>query len=40
MSDKICPECGSKFVCDGEKDCWCENAQIHRKEMIINYGPL
>ena len=22
-------------MCEGEKDCWCESAQIHKKELIV-----
>ncbi|HYW94337.1 MAG TPA: cysteine-rich CWC family protein [Bacteroidales bacterium] len=35
MAEKKCPECGSTFMCEGEKDCWCESAQIHKKELIV-----
>ena len=32
--NKKCPKCGAGFRCEGDKDCWCESAQIHKKEMI------
>jgi hypothetical protein len=35
MSLKVCPECKTSFTCEGEKDCWCESYQIHKKEMLI-----
>ena len=35
MTEKTCPSCGKVFVCEGENDCWCENAQIHRKDLIV-----
>jgi len=34
MSKKICPKCGASFSCEGEKDCWCESMQIHKKDML------
>jgi hypothetical protein len=32
---KKCPACGKFFTCHGERDCWCEEVQIHRKEFLI-----
>ena len=34
MATKICPECGRKFTCDGDNDCWCEHSQVLKKDMI------
>lgn len=34
-NQKICPSCQSAFTCEKENDCWCESAQIHKKDMII-----
>ncbi len=31
---KKCPRCGNAFECFGEQDCWCENFEVHRKEML------
>jgi hypothetical protein len=33
--EKVCPRCAAKFTCSGENDCWCEDHQIHKKEMIL-----
>jgi hypothetical protein len=32
---KICPKCGAGFNCEQDKDCWCENYQIHKREMVL-----
>ena len=32
---KVCAACNEAFTCDAENDCWCEEKQIHRKEMMI-----
>jgi hypothetical protein len=32
---KKCPKCGKSFTCYGEKDCWCENYRINKKEMLV-----
>ncbi len=31
---KKCPKCGASFQCFGDADCWCENVQIHKPEML------
>jgi len=31
---KICPKCGSRFPCDGDHDCWCEQVPIHQVQML------
>lgn len=33
--EKVCPRCSAKFHCYGDQDCWCEDAQVHRKDLII-----
>ena len=33
-ANKKCPECGSGFRCEGDRDCWCEKVQIHRAQML------
>ena len=38
QDNKKCPKCGAGFRCDGDKDCWCESAQIHKKEMVEIMG--
>ncbi len=35
MHKKVCPSCNKSFNCEVEKDCWCEEKQIHQKEMLI-----
>ncbi|MCF8380126.1 MAG: cysteine-rich CWC family protein [Bacteroidales bacterium] len=32
---KICPKCKNPFTCSGDSDCWCEDVQIHKKEMLV-----
>ncbi len=32
--EKVCPRCSAKFNCHGDQDCWCEEAQVHRRELI------
>jgi hypothetical protein len=32
---KRCPACGRFFTCQGDEDCWCEKARIHRRELNI-----
>lgn len=34
MATKTCPKCAAQFTCDGDNDCWCEQVQIHKKEMV------
>lgn len=34
MGNKKCPECGSGFRCEGDRDCWCEKVQIHKAQML------
>lgn len=34
MGIKRCQKCGSRFSCDGDKDCWCEKVQIHKVQML------
>jgi hypothetical protein len=31
---KRCQKCGSTFLCEGEGDCWCEEAKIHKAQML------
>jgi len=33
MGNKKCPACGAGFRCEGDQDCWCESAQIHKAQM-------
>ncbi len=33
--NKQCPRCSKTFHCDSDSDCWCESANIHKKEMIL-----
>ncbi|MCK4921429.1 MAG: cysteine-rich CWC family protein [Bacteroidales bacterium] len=32
---KTCPKCKNSFTCSGGSDCWCEDVQIHKREMIV-----
>jgi hypothetical protein len=32
---KICPACEANFSCEGENDCWCENLQILKKDILL-----
>ncbi len=34
MGMKKCQKCGAQFRCEGEGDCWCEQVQIHRVQML------
>jgi len=34
MGLKRCQKCGSEFRCEGDKDCWCEQVNIHRVQMM------
>ncbi len=34
MTIKICPKCASRFTCDGDNDCWCEQVQVLKKDMV------
>ena len=34
MAEKTCPACGSRFRCEGERDCWCERVPVHRARMV------
>ncbi|MFW5658147.1 MAG: cysteine-rich CWC family protein [Bacteroidota bacterium] len=34
LLNKKCPNCGRKFTCTGDDDCWCESVKLNRKEMI------
>ena len=34
MAEKTCRRCGSKFICDGDNDCWCEKVQLHKVQML------
>jgi len=34
MALKKCQKCGASFRCEGEGDCWCEQLQIHRVQML------
>jgi hypothetical protein len=34
MAIKKCPRCKASFSCEGDNDCWCEQVQILRKDMI------
>lgn len=34
MAIKTCPECKKQFTCDGDNDCWCEQVQVLKKDMI------
>jgi hypothetical protein len=33
-ANKVCPNCGKSFRCEGDKDCWCEKVEIHRVRML------
>jgi len=35
MAKKSCPQCGRSFSCEGDKDCWCEQVQLHRAQMQL-----
>lgn len=34
MAIKKCPKCAAQFTCEGDNDCWCEQVQVLKKEMI------
>lgn len=35
MALKRCQRCGAPFHCHEEKDCWCESARLHRRELVV-----